>query len=63
MEMISRPLEMTERANREMLRVSEDRLIREGSAYGNRQQRRLAARQERKQRQRDGVEVENENAR
>ena len=59
MAMIQQPLYKTEKENRLELASREQanaqRLAEQGCAEGNRQQRRLAARQERKRRQREGV--------
>ena len=52
MEMIRQPLYKTEKENRRELA---DRIAEQGHPEGNRQQRRLAARMERKRRQREGV--------
>ena len=59
MEMIRQPLYKTEKENRLELanreRANAERLAEQGCAEGNRQQRRLAARMERKRRQREGA--------
>lgn len=59
MEMVRQPLYKTEKENRLELasreRANAERLAEQGHPEGNRQQRRLAARMERKRRQREGV--------
>ena len=50
MQVISRPLELSERENRAALAKSERQAIINGNEFGNRQQRRLAARMARKNR-------------
>jgi hypothetical protein len=55
MEIISKPLRMTEAENREALKVSERRRAREGSSEGNRHDRRLVAKRDRQQQKRELV--------
>lgn len=55
MEMLSKPLAMTEAENRAALAAQERNMIARGNEFGNRQQRRLAARIARKERRKEGV--------
>jgi hypothetical protein len=59
MEMIRQPLYKTEKENRrelaDRIEVKNQMIAEQGHPEGNRQQRRLAARMERKRRQREGV--------
>lgn len=55
MQVISRPLEMTEAENKAALAASEPRLWEQGDPEGNRQQRRAHARYLRKQQKRERV--------
>lgn len=55
MEMIRRPLQMTEAENRAALASSEKYREREGCESGNRHERRLAAKRERQARKREKV--------
>lgn len=50
MELLSRPLQMTLAQNREAVEAFEKRRIVEGTPYGNRHERRLAARVARRER-------------
>jgi hypothetical protein len=52
MEVIQRPLKLSEKENREMLAASEKRRAEVGSHHGNRHERRLAARTDRRARRR-----------
>lgn len=53
MEMIRRPLHMTEIENREALKASEKRRARDGDQEGNRHERRLATKRHRQQQKRE----------